>query len=76
MSNTIEGVVVKKLKTHADERGFFREIIRETDDFSSAGFGQFSHSLVYSGVVKAWHAHKIQSQWTLSCYRNVESRFV
>lgn len=64
MLNTIEGVVVKRLKTHADERGFFREIIRETDDFFSAGFGQLSHSLVYSGVVKAWHAHKVQSQWT------------
>ena len=64
MSNLIEGVIVKKLKTHFDERGFFREIIRETDDFFSAGFGQLSHSLVYPGVIKAWHAHKIQSQWT------------
>jgi dTDP-4-dehydrorhamnose 3,5-epimerase len=64
MSNTIEDVVVKKLKTHSEERGFFREIIRETDDFFTAGFGQLSHSLVYTGVIKAWHAHKIQSQWT------------
>jgi len=64
MLNTIEGVSVIKLITHADKRGFFREILRETDDFFSVGFGQLSHSLVYSGVVKAWHAHKVQSQWT------------
>ena len=60
----INGVEIKKLVTHADERGFFREIILTTDEFFSAGFGQLSHSLVYSGVVKAWHAHKVQSQWT------------
>jgi len=60
----IEGVVIKKLVSHYDERGFFREIIRVTDDFFCAGFGQLSHSLVYPGVVKAWHGHKVQSQWT------------
>ena len=60
----IEGVSIKELVTHADERGFFRELIRETDAFFSAGFGQLSHSLVYSGVVKAWHGHKLQWQWT------------
>jgi dTDP-4-dehydrorhamnose 3,5-epimerase len=60
----IEGVVVKDLVTHADERGFFREIIRVTDEFFAAGFGQLSHSLVYPGVIKAWHTHKVQWQWT------------
>ncbi len=60
----IKGVVLKELVTHSDERGFFREIIRSTDDFFKDGFGQFSHSTVYTGVVKAWHFHKIQTQWT------------
>ena len=59
----IEGVFIKKLVTHTDERGFFREIIRNTDNFFSDGFGQLSHSLVYSGVIKAWHGHKYQTQW-------------
>ena len=59
----IDGVVFKELVTHEDERGFFREIIRVTDDFFAAGFGQLSHSLVYTGVVKAWHAHRQQTQW-------------
>lgn len=59
----IEGVVLKELFTYPDERGFFREIIRVTDDFFKEGFGQFSHSLVYSGVAKAWHIHKRQVDW-------------
>ncbi len=59
----IHGVSFKDLVTHPDERGFFREIIRVTDDFFAEGFGQISHSLVYTGVVKAWHAHKKQTQW-------------
>jgi dTDP-4-dehydrorhamnose 3,5-epimerase len=60
----IEGVTLKTLETHADDRGFFREIIRSTDAFFAAGFGQLSHSLVYPGIVKAWHAHRRQTQWT------------
>jgi dTDP-4-dehydrorhamnose 3,5-epimerase len=59
----IEGVAIKKLRTHRDERGFFRELIRETDDFFTEGFGQLSHSQVEAGVVKAWHAHREQTQW-------------
>ena len=60
----IEGVFLKELETHGDERGFFRELIRASDGFFKAGFGQLSHSLVKQGVVKAWHLHKVQTQWT------------
>ena len=59
----IEGVLIHELITHTDERGFFREIIRSSDPFFDPGFGQLSHSLVYPGIVKAWHAHKFQTQW-------------
>jgi dTDP-4-dehydrorhamnose 3,5-epimerase len=59
----IQGVTIKELTTFDDERGFFREIIRHTDDFFSDGFGQLSHSLVNGGVVKAWHGHNFQTQW-------------
>ncbi len=59
----IEGVVSKNLDTHRDERGFFREIIRVKDDFFGEGFGQWSHSLMYPGVIKAWHIHKKQTDW-------------
>ena len=30
MSSMIEGVIVRNLKTHSDERGYFRELIRVT----------------------------------------------
>lgn len=59
----IDGVVIKELVTHTDERGFFREIIRVTDDFFGEGFGQLSHSLMYQGVAKAWHIHNTQIDW-------------
>ena len=63
----IQGVVLKKLTTHSDERGFFREIIRVTDDFFNEGFGQWSHSLIFNNVIKAWHYHKIQTDWWYVC---------
>jgi dTDP-4-dehydrorhamnose 3,5-epimerase len=59
----IDGVVLRDLVTHGDERGFFREIIRVTDDFFEEGFGQWSHSQMYPGVIKAWHIHKKQLDW-------------
>jgi len=59
----IKGVIAKALTTHPDQRGFFREIIRVTDDFFAEGFGQFSHSMMFPGVAKAWHIHKTQVDW-------------
>jgi|SRR5689334_23631176 len=59
----IEGVVLKTLTTHCDERGFFRELIRCTDPFFMEGFGQLSHSKMYPDVIKAWHIHKTQVDW-------------
>jgi len=63
----IEGTVLEGLVTHTDERGFFREIIRVTDEFFAEGFGQWSHSLMYPGVIKAWHIHKKQIDWWYVC---------
>ncbi len=59
----ITGVVVKKLVRHPDERGYFEEMIRNTDPFFREGFGQVSHSHMVDGVVKAWHIHKTQIDW-------------
>lgn len=59
----IEGVMIKDLVRYPDERGFFEEIIRKTDGFFKEGFGQLSHSLMYPGVIKAWHFHKTQVDW-------------
>lgn len=59
----IEGVVVQPLVRHADDRGWFEEIIRVSDPFFTEGFGQWSHSKMFPGVVKAWHLHKTQIDW-------------
>ncbi len=64
MNKLITGVEFKNLKTHGDERGFFREIIRVTDDpFFDVDFGQWSHSFMYDNVIKAWHYHNIQTDY-------------
>ena len=63
MISMIEDVVIRELETHADDRGFFRELIRGSDDFFAEGFGQWSHSLMFDGVIKAWHLHGIQTDW-------------
>jgi dTDP-4-dehydrorhamnose 3,5-epimerase len=59
----IDGIMFKELVTNSDERGFFREIIRGTDEFFEEGFGQWSHSLMYPGAAKAWHIHQKQTDW-------------
>lgn len=55
----IEGIEVKPLKRHADERGFLMEMLRE-DDAIFEHFGQAYVSLNYPGVIRAWHYHKKQ----------------
>lgn len=64
MNTTINDVQFKELKTFADRRGYFRELIRVTDDpFFDVGFGQWSHSFMFDGIIKAWHYHKIQTDY-------------
>jgi dTDP-4-dehydrorhamnose 3,5-epimerase len=58
----IKGVEVKKLKQHSDSRGWFCENIRVNDGFFEK-FGQWSDSLMYTGVIKAWHIHSIQTDY-------------
>jgi dTDP-4-dehydrorhamnose 3,5-epimerase len=56
----IDGVTIKRLKVIPDERGFLMEIIRRDDPFFT-GFGQTYLTVVYPGVVKGWHWHKVQT---------------
>jgi dTDP-4-dehydrorhamnose 3,5-epimerase len=59
----IEGVIVKDLQIHKDERGTFSEIIRRTDKIFKSKFAQLNYSIVFPGVTKAWHLHKKQTDW-------------
>jgi len=56
----IEGVKVKDLKVIPDERGLLMEMWR-SDDSDFERFGQTYVTMVYPGVVKAWHYHKKQT---------------
>lgn len=55
----IDGVAIKELTLHADERGFLVELLREDDPLFTR-FGQATLSLNYPGVVRAWHWHEEQ----------------
>ncbi len=56
----ISGVMIKKLKVIADERGRLMEILRADDEMFTC-FGQVYMTTAYPGVVKGWHYHKKQS---------------
>lgn len=58
----ISGVQLKRLIKHADERGYFMELIRARDPFFD-GFGQWSETIAYQGVIKAWHIHQQQTDY-------------
>lgn len=69
IANRIPGVEFKQLKSHPDDRGFFRELIRSSDPFFHTGgqkdsaFAQWSHSKMAQNTVKAWHFHHKQVDW-------------
>jgi len=58
----IEGVEIKQLTEHADERGYLMELLR-CDDAIFRKFGQAYVALNYPGVVRAWHYHKKQDDY-------------
>jgi dTDP-4-dehydrorhamnose 3,5-epimerase len=56
----IDDVHVKHLKVIPDERGYLMEMLRADDPFFQK-FGQAYLTVVYPGVVKGWHYHKLQT---------------
>ena len=59
----IEGVIIKKIISHNDNRGFFREIMKNDSKFTKIKFQQISHSKIRKSIRKGWHIHKKQYQW-------------
>lgn len=60
----IEGVEVKELKVWPTHDGWFCEVIRGDDKlFSQSRFGQLSLSQMLPGTIKAFHAHKRQTDY-------------
>jgi dTDP-4-dehydrorhamnose 3,5-epimerase len=58
----IEGVRTKDLICHPDERGRLWEILRADDEIFDT-FGQVYVTTAHPGVVKAWHAHRLQTDF-------------
>jgi dTDP-4-dehydrorhamnose 3,5-epimerase len=58
----IKDVVIKNLRSIADERGRVMEILRSDDEIFKK-FGQAYITTAYPGVVKAWHYHKLQTDY-------------
>ena len=59
---SIDGVIIKPLKRLVDERGYLQEILR-CDDEAFLKFGQVYLSVCNPGIVKAWHAHRSQTDY-------------
>ena len=55
----IQGVALKRLVVHPDDRGMFMEVLRADDPFYRR-FGQTSFTVTYPGVIKAFHWHTRQ----------------
>jgi dTDP-4-dehydrorhamnose 3,5-epimerase len=56
----IEGVILKDLVVHKDERGELFEILRSDEKIFNK-FGQAYITVCYPGWVKGWHYHKLQA---------------
>ncbi|MBU6453171.1 MAG: dTDP-4-dehydrorhamnose 3,5-epimerase family protein [Cyanobacteria bacterium REEB67] len=52
----IDGVVTKKLRQIADERGKIMHMLRSDDEIFEQ-FGEIYFSQVYPQVIKGWHLH-------------------
>ena len=56
----LPGIVIKPLRRHVDERGFFMELMRADwkDVLGEDVFVQANLSITYPGIVRAWHRHR------------------
>lgn len=55
----IDGVVVKEIAVHADDRGHLMEVLRD-DEPAFREVRQTTYTIAYPGVIKAFHWHRRQ----------------
>ena len=58
----IDGIVIEKLRSIPDERGYIRHIMKKSQFHDDKEFGEVYLSCIYPGIVKGWHLHKRQTQ--------------
>ncbi len=65
-------VEVKPLKVFVDDRGHLFEGLRRDDAIFGGVFGQTLVTTIFPGVVKGWHKHEKQTDYTLCAVGNVK----
>ena len=58
----IQGCSVRELVVHPDDRGRLFEVLRR-DDVEFQRFGQVYVTTARPGIVKAWHCHRLQTDF-------------
>ncbi|OFZ82143.1 MAG: hypothetical protein A2583_07455 [Bdellovibrionales bacterium RIFOXYD1_FULL_53_11] len=66
------GVEFKDLKINLDDRGYLYEAIRCDDPLFEGKFGHVLVSVLFPGVVKAWHRHHKQIDYTFVVKGNIK----
>ena len=65
-------IETKKLNVFANDQGYLFETIRSDDKIYSGKFGQVLISVLYPGVIKGWHLHKKQTEYTTCIKGNIK----
>lgn len=60
----IDGVHIKKIVRHTDERGYFAELMKAGDP-GFHGIAQTSYAIAKQGVIKAFHYHDYWESWVV-----------
>lgn len=68
----IEGVRIKKIIKHTDERGFFAELIKQGEETFHEVM-QTSYSETHPGIIKGFHVH---NYWEVWCVIKGEAKVV
>ncbi len=71
-SELIEGVEIKKLSIFANDQGYLFETIRSDDKIYEGKFGQVLISEIYPGVIKGFHLHEKQTEYTTCLKGNIK----
>jgi len=58
----IHGAAIRALTVRPDERGRLFEVLRH-DDSDFKRFGQVYITTAHPGIVKAWHCHRLQTDY-------------
>ena len=68
----MEEIEFKQLKLFANDQGYLFETIRKDDEIFTGEFGQVLVSVLYPGVIKGLHKHKLQTDYTTCIKGNIK----